>query len=107
MASKCGQQALFKASIPSVPAISFSPYDVSPDVKKFVVTNVSGAGQATYARGELDGKSEAQMILAAASKLGPCDILAPLDHEQTKSSSELPTILRQSQFLVCDWQVCD
>jgi eukaryotic-like serine/threonine-protein kinase len=35
-------QALFKASIPSVSAISFSPYDVSPDGKKFVVTNVSG-----------------------------------------------------------------
>lgn len=35
-------QALFRAAIPSIPAISFSPYDVTSDGKKFVITTVSG-----------------------------------------------------------------
>jgi len=35
-------EALFKAGIPSLPVISFSPYDVTQDGKKFVITTVSG-----------------------------------------------------------------
>jgi Tol biopolymer transport system component len=35
-------QALFKAGIPLLPVVSFSPYDVTQDGKKFVITTVSG-----------------------------------------------------------------
>jgi Tol biopolymer transport system component len=34
-------QALFRAAVPSVSAISLSPYDVAPDGKKFVINTLS------------------------------------------------------------------
>jgi Tol biopolymer transport system component len=34
-------QALFRAAVPPVPAISFSPFDVTPDGKRFVVNTLS------------------------------------------------------------------